>query len=145
MFSGQEPHQKPKDVGNKLFQIPTTEIGCRKICSQLLLLFMMKPKTYDPPKSILCELIMNCLQMLNTTDHFHARPTKVNKQVGNLQLKYSQEIKVKQRLISCLPSLECFILSQLWKEMKLQSNHFGVYYCKTKKSWAEKTQVKKKH
>lgn len=30
MFSGQEPQQKLKDVGNKLFQIATIEIGCRK-------------------------------------------------------------------------------------------------------------------
>lgn len=99
---------------------------------------------WPPPKSILCELIINCLQMLHNTDHFHARPTKVNKQVGNLQLKYSQEIKVKQRLISCLPSLEYFIFSQLWKGMKSQSNHLGVYYCKTKESWAKKIQVKKR-
>lgn len=42
------------------------------------------------PKNRLCELIINCLQ----TDHVHARPTKINKQVGNLsQLKFSQKIK----------------------------------------------------
>lgn len=42
------------------------------------------------PKNILCELIISCLQ----TDHVHERPTKVNKQVGNLsQLKYFQKIK----------------------------------------------------
>lgn len=42
------------------------------------------------PKNRLCELIINCPQ----TDRVHAKPTKINKQVGNLsQLKYSQKIQ----------------------------------------------------
>lgn len=46
------------------------------------------------PKNILCKFIINCLQMLHSIYHFHARPTKVKKQVGNLlKLRYSQEIK----------------------------------------------------
>lgn len=54
MFLGQEPHKKPKDVGNKLFQTPTTETGCRKKLDvkKILLLSFIKPKTHDPKEHI---------------------------------------------------------------------------------------------
>lgn len=43
------PPRKPKDVGCKLFQVSTTsETGCRKVCSQHLLLFMVKLEPDDP-------------------------------------------------------------------------------------------------
>lgn len=103
VFSGQEPHQKTKDVGNKLFQISTSETQCRKIHFQLWLLMMTKPKTYDP-KGILCELIINWLQMLYSTHHSHARQTK-GQQTGRWveQLNYSQEIKGESE-VDTLPS-----------------------------------------
>lgn len=41
---------KAKDVGNKLFQISTTETGCRKIRSQLLFLFMINQKCMTQKK-----------------------------------------------------------------------------------------------